>query len=185
MQNREALAGRRFGRWTVLDNFTKTEKRERKWLCRCDCGSEVDVSYNDLVYGNQQSCGCQKREHDRQLGGYLTRVDGTSLDMIRSSTLRSDNSSGYRGVSRVRGKYQAKIVFQKKVWHLGTYARLEEAAEARREAEELLFEGTAAYYARWKARAESDPAWAEEHPVDIRVCREPDGSLRITFSPEL
>lgn len=33
-------SGQRFGRWTVLDGYITTPQGERKYLCRCDCGTE-------------------------------------------------------------------------------------------------------------------------------------------------
>ena len=33
-------AGDRIGRWTVLGEYELTGRNERKWLCRCDCGTE-------------------------------------------------------------------------------------------------------------------------------------------------
>lgn len=155
------------------------------WHCRCDCGNEIDVLYNSLVYTGLQSCGCRKRERDQQLQSLLTRVDGTSMDMIRSKKVPSDNTSGYRGVYRYRGKYVAKIVFQKKAYYLGNYFRIEDAVQARREAEELLFDGSAAFYDKWKERAAADPKWAEENPVEIRVTQDSEKGLQVEFLPVL
>ena len=53
-------SGQRFGHWTVLDGYITTPQGERKYLCRCDCGTEINVSYNNLMYCGQQSCGCKK-----------------------------------------------------------------------------------------------------------------------------
>lgn len=66
-------------------------------------------------------------------------MGGTSLDIIQSQKLPRDNTTGYKGVYLVRGKYLAKIVFQKKQYFLGTYDNIEDAASARKEAEDLLF----------------------------------------------
>lgn len=66
------IQGKRFHRLTALYPL---EERDAAgyvlWHCRCDCGKEIDVSYNRLVYGNMRSCGCQKKEHDQALQGYL------------------------------------------------------------------------------------------------------------------
>lgn len=65
-----------------------TEKRDTAggiiWSCMYDCGNETQVSYNNLVYGGVMSCGCKKREHEKELSGYLTHVDGTSVNMLQS-----------------------------------------------------------------------------------------------------
>ncbi len=178
------ISGQKFERLTAL---YPTEKRDAKgsviWHCRCDCGNEVEVSYNSLMYTHIQSCGCRKKEHDQELGGYLTHVAGTSVDMLKSKKVPTNNTTGTKGVYFIRGKYVAKIVLQKKAYYLGTYSTIEEAIEARRKGEELLHTGTAEYYARWKALADVDPEWAEENPISICVERDGYGELSVRFEP--
>ena len=70
--------------------------------------------------------------------------------MLKSKKVPTDNTTGYKGVYLIRGKYVAKIVFQKKQYFLGTYENIEDAAEARREAEEVLFDGSAKHYRKQK-----------------------------------
>jgi hypothetical protein len=180
------ITGRRFNRLTAL---YPTEQRDDKgsviWHCRCDCGNELNVSYNNLVYCNMKSCGCQKKEHDQSLKELLTHVDGTSLDMIRSKKIPKDNTTGYKGVYFVRGRYMAKIVFQKKAYYLGTYRRIEDAVDVRQEAEALLFDETAAFYEQWNRKAERDPEWAKANPIKIRVFRASDGRLAVNYQPAL
>jgi len=155
------------------------------WHCRCDCGREVDLSYNTLVYTNQRSCGCQKKEHDQKLKTFLTHVAGTSVDMLKSKKIPKDNTTGYKGVYLVRGKYIAKIVFQKKQYLLGTYENIEDAANARREAEEVLFDGVAEHYRKWKERADTDSEWARENPVEVIVDQNCDKRISVTLLPVL
>ena len=50
------------GRWTVLNTFVKTAKNEKKWLCRCECGTERYVLERSLKHGDSVSCGCLRRE---------------------------------------------------------------------------------------------------------------------------
>lgn len=127
------ITGQRFGRLTAQYS---TKKRDAKgfviWHCQCDCGNEADVSYNSLMYCGQTSCGCKKKEHDKALGGFLTHVDGTSIDALKSRKIPSNNTTGVKGVYLVKGRYLAKIVFQHRQYFLGTYASVEEAAEARK-----------------------------------------------------
>ena len=143
----------------------------------------MDIPYNWLMYSGMQSCGCQRREHEQSLSTYLTHVNGTSLDMIRSKKIPNDNTTGYRGVYLIKGKYVAKIVFQKKAYYLGVYDNIEEAAEARKEAEELLFDGATAHYERWKIKADADPEWAVNNPVEIIVSKKSASELNVTFLP--
>ena len=179
------VTGQRFGRLEALYPMPGRDKNGSViWHCRCDCGRETDVSYNALRYANQRSCGCQKQEHSQRLQTLLTHVAGTSVDILKSKKVPSDNTTGYRGVYLVRGKYLAKIVFQKKQYFLGSYERIEDAAAARKEAEEVLFDGVAEYYARWKKLADSDPQWAAANPMDVRV-NQADGKLFVEIQPEI
>ncbi len=180
------IQGKRFHRLTALYPL---EERDAAgyvlWHCRCDCGKEIDVSYNRLVYGNMRSCGCQKKEYDQALQGYLTHVAGTCVDMLKSDKLPKNNTTGVRGVYRIRGKYVAKIVFQKKQYHLGSYDSLEEAALARREAEEQINGAFVEYFEKWERRAREDAAWAEENPIRVEVGRDGQNRVELHFEPAL
>jgi hypothetical protein len=48
------MTGQRFGRWTVVE---RDETRKRKWLCRCECGTEKPVDGASLRSGASASCG--------------------------------------------------------------------------------------------------------------------------------
>ena len=180
------ITGRSFERLTALYPL---EKRDNSggliWHCRCTCGREVDVSYNGLMSGNMRSCGCRKREHDQALRHYLTHVDGTCIDALRSRKTPVNNTTGVRGVYRAGDKFMAKIVFQKRQYHLGRYDTLEEAARARQKAEEQLNGLAVAYYERWEARAAEDPVWAKDNPVRMMVSRDGFNQVRLSFEPPL
>lgn len=66
-------AGQRFGRLVVIDpdHFAPpnpsqiargAKKGHRKPLCRCDCGTELQVKQALLRTGDTTSCGCRRRE---------------------------------------------------------------------------------------------------------------------------
>ena len=61
--NYKPLVGKKFGRLTVISEFT------RNWVhycvCRCDCGNELKVLASNL-YGHTNSCGCYMRERASQ-----------------------------------------------------------------------------------------------------------------------
>lgn len=61
MKRRE-LAGRVFGRLTVLEWVTRSKNGTSKWLCRCECGNERVVFATALLGGTSKSCGCLARE---------------------------------------------------------------------------------------------------------------------------
>jgi len=180
------IAGQRFGRLTALQATDKrTHNGSIVWLCRCDCGTETEISYNELMYTDTFSCGCMRRELDSLLQTHLTHVAGTSIDLLRSRKIRTDNTTGVKGVYFIRGRYVAKIVFQQKQYYLGAYKTLEEAAEARHEAEETIAGGTVAHYEKWRARADSDPDWAAENPISIHVQHSASGRISVLFLPRM
>ena len=179
------ISGQRFG---MLKALYPTPKRDSKgfiiWHCLCDCGSQTDVSYNALVHSKQQSCGCRKKQHEEKLHTFLTFVDGTNIDTLKSKKVPANNTTGTKGVYLIRGKYVAKIVFQKKQYILGSYANIEDAAAARINAEKQLNDAVVGYYEKWSQRAENDPAWVENNPVRISVDKK-YGEIQVIFEPSI
>ena len=158
------ITGQRFGQLTAL---RATDARDAKgnvvWRCRCDCGKETDISYNVLLYTNVISCGCRRQAHNQAINRYLTHVDGTSLEMLKSERIPKNNTTGVKGVYRFRGK----------------------AAQARREGEEAINRTVVAYYQKWEERAKADPDWAKENPVRLLVSRTGTGGVALTCLPEI
>lgn len=59
----------------------------------------------------------------------------TRGDNLANSRLRADNTTGGKGITkRPRGTYVVRIAHQGKRHHIGSFATIEEAAAARREA---------------------------------------------------
>ena len=180
------ISGQTFHRLKAIHPLPDRDKTGSvMWLCQCECGNTAEVSYNNLMYGNTRSCGCRKKEHEQALNGFLTHVAGTSVDMLKSKKLPKNNTTGVKGVYLIKGKYVAKIVFQKKQYFLGSYDRLEDAKAARAEAEELINDEVVAYYQRWRALADADPAWGENHPMQIEVSHDAHDRLKLDFQPSL
>lgn len=176
------IAGQKFGRLTVL---YATNKRDRKgsviWHCRCDCGNEIETTQDNLVYGNYRSCGCLRQEIWKNIPNQLHMVDGTCIEWLKSRKHRSDNTSGFRGVSRNKsGTYRATIGFKKERFYIGTYKTFEQAVEHRLEIEGLIHDGFVKAYDEWAQRAESDPQWAEENPLVFDVKKENGNFMVIT-----
>lgn len=69
-KDQRLTCGQRFGRWTVLGGSMTTPQGERKYLCRCDCGTERYVLERSLLYGGSQSCGCLRKEMAYQANAY-------------------------------------------------------------------------------------------------------------------
>lgn len=66
----EDLTSKRFGKLVVVRKIEgkKTKKRGQFWLCKCDCGNEVEISANSLKNVGAKSCGCINKENMRELG---------------------------------------------------------------------------------------------------------------------
>ncbi len=66
-KRRKSLTSMRFGRLQVL-KYAKTVRVGKQksfdavWLCKCDCGKEVEIRGRSLRAGNTTSCGCYNRE---------------------------------------------------------------------------------------------------------------------------
>lgn len=60
--------GRRYGHITVLRALPEmTKHHQRRYLCRCDCGTEFVVTSNNLrEVGGSRSCGC-KSKHKQEI----------------------------------------------------------------------------------------------------------------------
>ena len=54
--NIKDITGQKFGSLTPV-RYSKTEKGVTFWLCRCDCGKEVEKRQGNLVSGNSYRCG--------------------------------------------------------------------------------------------------------------------------------
>ena len=149
---RNDLAGQRFGRLTAIEPIARPGKR-LVWRCNCDCGKETYVLVGSLLHGSSKSCGCLSSD----MGKVLIKsaiaksgnVDETNLYQVRSGLegkVSKRNTSGVRGVYIMQGRYYATISFKKKKYALGGYATLEQAAEVRKKAEQILFGEWLDYY---------------------------------------
>lgn len=52
------LSGKKFGRWTVLQESGRNKHNHLLWLCQCACGKKVIVLGDSLRKGRSKSCGC-------------------------------------------------------------------------------------------------------------------------------
>lgn len=138
--NRVDLTGRRFGRLKVLYTTGRTnEKGSIIWHCVCDCGNELDLSENALVHGNYQSCGCLKKENQKEVFKRLHFQDGTCIELLEKRKFRCDNTSGFRGVYQMKnGRFRVNIGFKKKRYYIGSFDSYEDAVQARQDVEQMI-----------------------------------------------
>lgn len=98
MSNKLELAGKKFGRLTVVEEAGRANKFVL-WRCRCDCGNEVIVRSSALNRGVIQSCGCKSRDTLKKIltthGESKTRLYHIWGGMI--SRCRNDSFKYYKG----------------------------------------------------------------------------------------
>ena len=56
------MIGKKFGRWTVMSDWSRRKSGHIYLLCVCECGNKKEVPSTSLVNGSSQSCGCLQRE---------------------------------------------------------------------------------------------------------------------------
>jgi hypothetical protein len=93
------LTGKRFGRWTVLARTSERRGNNRKWLCRCDCGTERTVRGDKLRHGRSRNCGCVHWKHGHYVNGTASRTRKSWEAMhTRCNDLQNSNYGG-RGIA--------------------------------------------------------------------------------------
>lgn len=71
------LSNKRFGRLVAI-RVTKTVRRNKYWLCFCDCGEQKEIREGHLLSGNTKSCGCLNRELSKERIIRASTVHGES-----------------------------------------------------------------------------------------------------------
>ncbi len=141
------MVGMRFGDLTVIDYIGqkpgKTGALHQMALCKCEkCGSNTEINIRSLTGGKSKQCKKCNKEGLKK-GQEITEmasVDGTLIFGIRENrALNSNNTTGYKGISKKGNGYRAYIKFKRKYYHLGTYKNLDDAVAARKKAEDCLF----------------------------------------------
>lgn len=134
--------GRKIYMLTVLGKSAKRDKRNRVlYKCLCDCGNIVYYTSSDLK--QSRSCGCWRKSRNRinKMMETMQYVENTAISLISKTTINSNNTSGFRGVSydKTRDKWKAYIKLKYKNINLGRFNTKEEAIKARIKAEEKYY----------------------------------------------
>lgn len=70
--------GSKIGRWRILGP-SRIEDGHRRWLCRCECGTERWVVGSRLANGRSRACGCQIRPSKTKHGERSRSPNGLRL----------------------------------------------------------------------------------------------------------
>jgi hypothetical protein len=102
---RSNLTGQRFNRLVVIGPTGKKKDGNYTWLCKCDCGEEVEVKGSLLTTGGTQSCGCLNWDNRNKHG-----MTNTPLHHVWNSAKRrceKENNHAYKNYG-ARGIYMCE-----------------------------------------------------------------------------
>ena len=112
------LTGQRFGKLTAiryLEPHERTTKRNHSgafWLCRCDCGNEVETASKILLSNEIKSCGCSSMSlGEMEIADELTANGVEFISEKSFDDLRSD-ANGVPRYDFYLPKQNAVIEFQ-------------------------------------------------------------------------
>ena len=155
------LTGEKIGKLTVIGRSEKRTARGKRttpaWECRCECGNTVYLATDSLTENGMRMCSrCRElyaTERARQNAGF---VGGTQLSRIKNMNAPSTNTSGVRGVyfDKRSNKWRARLKYKGKLMSFGTFDKFEDAAQARKKAEEEYFGSALDEYKAEKNTAE-------------------------------
>lgn len=139
LKRSESLEGKTFGNLVVS---SRTEKYGRTYYyCLCTlCGTTLLKRADTIPQAT--SCGCDKRDAISDALRKKAFVDGTQPAKIQlDKTPTKANKSGVVGVcwDKSRGKWMASIRFKGKKYNLGRFDDIQDAIDARKEAEKKIF----------------------------------------------
>lgn len=167
------IAGEKKGKLTAMFPTSRRDKRGSViWRCRCDCGREVDKTESDFIFSTTISCGCVRQQRLEAFvpSEGLTFVGGTCVEWLEKRKSRSDNSSGFRGVTKCDGsRYRVYIGLQGKKYDLGRYTSFDEAVSVRLSVEKHLHDGFLSCWDMWQKKADNDRQWATVNPFFFDV----------------
>ena len=91
------LIDRRFNWLTVIGlesiHTSPCGRKQRMWLCRCDCGNTCIVSESNLKNGSTKSCGCWKSKRLKQYNMIHNGTNDRLYKIWKSMKRRCNNKN--------------------------------------------------------------------------------------------
>lgn len=100
MKKRIVNNGDKFFKLTIVKELP-VQNKHRKFLCMCDCGTEVEVLLCNIKASNTTSCGCAHKEITTKHGQYKSRLYKTWQNMISRCHIKGStcyDNYGARGI---------------------------------------------------------------------------------------
>lgn len=125
MAIRNDLKGKRFGHLTALYLTVDELYKKKKWLCRCDCGREIEITGSNLISGHSTQCKqCQLKTLQRgnvthnQSHTKLYNVWNGMIQRCTNTNHKSFSDYGGRGIT-ICEEWRSFDNFQKWAWEHG------------------------------------------------------------------
>ena len=95
----EDIAGKKFGRLTVIKKVGVDKNQQSKWLCKCDCGNEIVVNRGNLSINKIRtySCGCWKKEKITKHNKHKSKIYLAYIAMKQRCYNKDNKSYKYYG----------------------------------------------------------------------------------------
>lgn len=157
------ISGQMYGYLKAIKNTGRKERGSYIWEFECICGAKIERRIGLVTGGQIVSCGCHKAKNllTKPSKEKLGLKFGTNVSRIQSTNLQKNNTSGHKGVSlhHQAGKsdrWIAYIYFQGHRYYLGSYEDINDAINARMEAEGKLFGEFLTWYSEYRKAGQND-----------------------------
>jgi hypothetical protein len=152
------IIGRKFGKLAVI-RLAEKRKPSDIYECKCECGEICLRTYNGLINGSAKSCDKCSNISRMDMVKKKCFIDGTQISAIKlNKEPTKANKSGFVGVNwdKSRGKWQASIKFKGHKYNLGRFEYIQDAIDARQEAEKKIFGDFIKWYELYKSKKKED-----------------------------
>lgn len=117
--------------WGDRETLGESGREVNRALCECACGNILNVRPGSLRSGSSRSCGCSRRKKK-----HPDVPEAQHIEAVKAA-------SGIRGVAWIAKQrcFRAYIDVQRERVHLGSFQTVQEAADARLQAEQRVKSG--------------------------------------------